>query len=270
MIHLMKTLFKTIAAAVLALSAAACTTDPPGWKLVWTEDFNGPSIDTTVWTRVEKGLSDWDDMMSPRADLAYIENGELVLKGQVADSTQGDTTPFVTAGIHSRKKKSFSMARFDVRAKFNSANGFWPAIWLMPDAPLPEPEYAEIDIMEHTNFDHFAYQTVHSRYTLNGGEEPPHSGKGAIDREGWNIYTAEVYRDSVCFYTNGVKSLTYPRIEGAAHQFYWADCPFYMILSNQLGGVWVGKVDAPQQLPSQLRIDWIKVYAPKKTRPAKK
>ena len=40
----------------------------------------------------------------------------------------------------------------------------------------------------------------------------------------------------------------------------WPDHPFYLILSNQLGGSWVGPVDAPDQLPSEMRIDWIKVY----------
>ena len=53
--------------------------------------------------------------------------------------------------------------------------------------------------------------------------------------------------------------MTYPRIEGKDHQFPWPDYPFYLILSNQLGGNWVGEVN-PAQLPSELRVDWIKVY----------
>lgn len=253
--------YKSFLMIVVAVLLASCTDPVPGWKLVWTEDFNGPAIDTTVWTRVPTGLSDWDDMMSPREDLAYIEDGELVLLGKVGDPAAGDKTPFVTGGIWSAGKKSFAMARFEVKAKFNSANGFWPALWLMPDRPLPEPEYAEIDIMEHTNWDGFVYQTVHSRYTLDNGEEqPPHSDKGTVDPYEWNVYAAEVYQDSICLYTNGLKTLTYERMEGVAHQFPWPDCPFYLILSNQLGGVWVGKVDVPAHLPSEMRIDWIKVY----------
>ena len=61
-------------------------------------------------------------------------------------------------------------------------------------------------------------------------------------------------------YTNGVKTMTYPRMEGVEGQFPWSDYPFYFILSNQLGGGWVGPVDKPEQLPSELRIDWVKVY----------
>ena len=43
-----------------------------------------------------------------------------------------------------------------------------------------------------------------------------------------------MYPDSVCLFTNGIKTLTYPRVEGEAMQFPWADYPFYLILSNTL------------------------------------
>ena len=247
---------------IAVLTLISCR-ETDNWKLVWTENFDGPQIDTTVWTRIWRQPSDWSDMMSLREDLAYIENGELVLLGKVGDMEAGDESPLVSGGIWSQGKKSFSMAKFEIRAKFNSVRGFWPALWLMPDAPLPEPEYAEIDIMEHTNLDPYVYQTVHSRFTLDRNEGPAQSLTAQIDRDGWNIYTCEIYRDSVCLYTNGIKALSYPRIEGAEHQFPWADCPFYLILSNQLEGQWVGKVEDPADLPSELRIDWIKVYEPR-------
>ncbi len=248
-----------IAAAAAIISCAQAPKND-GWELVWEENFDEPQIDTTVWTRIPKGGSDWNDMMSLREDLAYIEDGQLVLLGKIGG--EGDETPYVTGGVWSPGKKSFCGARVEIKAKFNSVNGFWPALWLMPDCKLPAPEYAEIDIMEHLSHEDITYQTVHSRYTLDGAEEP-HSGTAPIDREGWNIYAAEVYRDSVCLYTNGEKTLAYPRIEGAEHQFPWPDYPFYFILSNQIGGAWVGPV-SPEEMPSELRVDWIKVYSPKK------
>ena len=244
-----------------ALSLAACTPHQSGWSLVWTEDFDGETIDEATWSRVPNGKSNWNDMMSQRPDLAYIEDGQLVLLGKVNDGRSDDTTAFVTGGVLSKGKKSFKLAKFEVKAKFNSAGGFWPALWLMPDCDISWPDAGEIDIMEHLNHDSFVYQTVHSHYSLNVDDSnPPHYSTAPIDRDGWNIYAAEVYQDSVCLYTNGAKTLTYPRVEGLEHQFPWADFPFYIILSNQLEGSWVGKVDNPAQLPSELRVDWIKVY----------
>ena len=246
--------------AILSLMAiAACSSLKGGWQLVWTENFDGPEIDEAVWSRVPQGSSDWCDMMSLRPDLAYIEDGALVLLGKNNDGSSTDTTPYVTGGVASRGKKSFSMARFEVRARFNCVKGFWPALWLMPDDASGWPRGGELDIMEHLNADSLVYQTVHSVYTQYIDRKSPHSATAPIDPGEWNVYATEIYRDSICMYTNGVKTLTYPRMEGVDHQFPWSEHPFYFILSNQLGGGWVGPVD-PEQLPSELRVDWIKVY----------
>lgn len=257
----MKSIFRGAAVAVAASCLAACALNSgkeKTWTLVWEENFDGPAIDTSVWTRVPQGESDWNDMMSLREDLAFIEDGALVLLGKAGG--EADATPFVTAGVASRGKKAFRRARVEIRARFNSVDGFWPALWLMPDAELPDPEYAEVDLMEHLNFEDSVYQTVHSRYTLDGGEVPPKSALAPVDKDGWNIYAAEIHADSVCLFTNGVRTFSYPRVKKIAHQFPWPDYPFFLILSNQLGGKWVGPVSHPEQLPSSLRIDWIKVY----------
>ena len=251
---------KRLLLAIAFLALVSCTHEE-GWTLVWTEDFNGPTIDETVWERVPNGKSDWNNMMSLREDLAYIEDGQLVLLGKINDGTSGDTTAFVTGGVKSVGKKSFKMAKFEIRAKFNDVQGFWPALWLMPDGGAAEGDYAEIDIMEHLNHDDFVYQTVHSRYSLDVSRtDPKNYGTGPIKNNDWNIYAAEVYQDSICTYTNGTKTMTYPRVEGKEKQFPWPEYPFYFILSNQLEGGWVGKADKPEEFPSELRIDWIKVY----------
>lgn len=241
---------------------SSCAVHPKGWKLVWKEDFKGKKIDESVWSRIGKGTASWDDMMSLRQDLAYVEDGQLVLLGKVNDHSGTETTPFVTGGICSQNKKSFRLARFEIRARFNSVQGFWPALWLLPDTEERVPESAEIDIMEHINFESLAHQTVHSYYTLHieDDSKPKHSISSEIKADEWNIYATEIYPDSICFYINGNKTMTYPRLVGKEHQFPWPKYPFYIILSNQLGGNWVGPVSEPQQLPSELRVDWIKVY----------
>ena len=251
-------LFQTIAVVLLS----GCAMHQTGWKLVWTENFKGKTIDERVWSRIGKGGSDWDDMMSLRPDLAYVEDGKLVLLGKENDHSGTETTPFVTGGIWSMHKKSFRMARFEIRARFNNVQGFWPALWLMPDTTLPAPNYAEIDIMEHVNFETKAHQTVHSHYTLHieDDNKPTQSVAPEIKPDDWNTYATEIHHDSICFFINGKKAMTYPRLANKEYQFPWPDYPFYIILSNQLGGKWVGPVSEPQQLPSILWVDWVKVY----------
>ena len=256
------TKFPLLQTMALVLLLSGCAVHQKGWKLVWTEDFKGKTIDERVWSRIGKGVSDWDDMMSLRPDLAYVEDGKLVLLGKENDHSGTDATPFVTGGIWSMHKKSFRMARFEIRARFNNVQGFWPALWLMPDTALPAPNYAEIDIMEHVNFETKAHQTVHSHYTLHikDDNKPTQSVSPEIKSDEWNTYATEIHPDSICFFINGKKTMTYPRLANKEYQFPWPDYPFYIILSNQLGGKWVGPVSEPQQLPSILWVDWIKVY----------
>lgn len=259
---------KVFLPAVLALFVtmlSSCGVHPKGWKMVWREDFKGNTIDETVWSRIEKGTSSWNDMMSLRPDLAYIEDGQLVLLGKVNDYTGTDTTPFVTGGISCHQKKSFRLARIEIRARFNNVQGFSPALWLMPDTTVNHQGYAEIDIMEHINFETLAHQTVHSYYTLHveDSSKPKHTISSEIKTDEWNTYATEIYPDSICFFINGKKTMTYPRLADKEYQFPWSQYPFFIILSNQLEGKWVGPVTEPQQLPSELRVDWIKVYEKK-------
>lgn len=246
----------------------SCQREKGPWKLAWMDDFDGPALDTAAWTRVSRGPSDWNNTMSLREDLVHFEGGQLVLRGLVNQDTLADPSRVVTAGITSAGKRAFRLARFEVRARFNSACGYWPALWLMPqrDSTTAGGDYAEIDIMEHLNADTLVYQTVHSAYSLNGHDEtPPHYTTAGIDPSAWNVYAAEVHPDSVCFYVNDTKTLTYPRIvndiDPDRDQFPFAELPFYFILSNQVGGKWVGPV-AEEDLPTELRIDWVKVWLP--------
>ena len=266
MMRLSQILFVFGIAACCSLSS--CQREKGPWKLAWMDDFNGPALDTAAWARVSRGPSDWNNTMSLREDLVRFEDGQLVLRGLANADTLTDASRIVTAGITSVGKRFFRLARFEVRARFNSARGYWPALWLMPqrDSSTAGGDYAEIDIMEHLNADTLVYQTVHSAYSLNGHDEtPPHHTTAFVDPEAWNVYAAEVHPDSVCFYVNEIKTFTYPRIvndiDPDRDQFPFADLPFYFILSNQVGGKWVGPV-AEEDLPTELRIDWVKVWLP--------
>ena len=75
----MRKLVMIICVAVLgsALSVAA------DWSLVWEENFSGDAIDTTVWKRIPRGKSDWNNYMSPADSLFAQRDGNLILRGVV-------------------------------------------------------------------------------------------------------------------------------------------------------------------------------------------
>lgn len=234
--------------------------NPRKWSLVWQEEFNGNKLDTTIWSRIPRGGADWNNYMSLHEELVEVKDGCVILKGVKNESHPEDTATYLTGGIWTVNKKGFQNGRIEIRAKFNSAQGYWPAIWMVP-APIPYPYGGEIDIMEHLNHDPHVYQTAHSHYTINlKKEEPKRFTTATIDPEAYNTYAVELYNDSIVYYTNGQRTLCYPKVNnGKDGQFPFAYDPFYLYLDSQLGGNWVGPVDA-KQLPVEMTIDWVRFY----------
>ena len=124
----------------------------------------------------------------------------------------------------------------------------------------------EVDIMERLNNDTIAYQTVHSAYThvLGIKDNPKQGGTGTINRDDYNVYSVEMYQDSLVFFINETRTFAYPRIETDKEgQFPFTDKKFYLLLDMQLGGSWVGAVDS-SDLPVEMEIDWVRFYRKKK------
>ena len=232
------------------------------WQLAWEEDFDGRELDTAVWTKIPRGGSAWDNYMSAHDTLYAVANGNLILRGIRNTVLPKDTAAYLTGGVYSKGKKTFGLGKLEIRAKLNGAQGAWPAFWMLTDE-APYPLGGEIDIMEHLNFEDIAYHTVHSHYTIDLAEKiPDKGGHSPINLEEYNTYTLERYQDSVVFYVNGNRAerFMYPRIKTDKEgQFPFADHEFYLLLDMQLGGEWVGRVD-PDDLPVEMRIDWVRFY----------
>lgn len=233
------------------------------WELAWSEDFNGNEIDTAIWSKIPRGNADWKRHMSDYDSLYQIADGTVILHAINNHTQTDDTAKYITGGIFTKNKKDFGYGRIEIRAKFTSAQGFWPALWLLPTERRRWPDGGEIDIMEHLNHDTIAYQTVHTPYTLSRDyvDNPPKGCIGTIDKEAYNIYAVERYPDSICFYINDTKYNTYPRIDSleTKGQFPFNNSNFYLLMDSQLGGSWVGEVDATQ-LPAHMTIDWVQYY----------
>ena len=232
-----------------------------GWALIWEENFNQKkSFDSQVWSKIPRGKSDWNNYMTDFDSCFDMRDGNMVLRGIINYSQPNDTAPYLTGGIYTKGKKAFSNGRLEIRAKLNGARGEWPAIWMLPiDAPWPMG--GEIDIMERLNHDTIAYQTIHTNYTHNLGikDNPLSHSVGAINPDDYNVYSVEMYPDSIAFYINDTHTFTYPRIETDKEGQFPFDQPFYLLIDMQLGGSLVGAV-VPKVLPVEMYVDWVRFY----------
>lgn len=228
----------------------------------WEENFDrSRSLDTTRWTKIPRGTSNWSRHMSGFDSCYAIRDGKLVLRGINNTTLATDTSAYLTGGVYTKDKVRFGLGRLEISAKLGSAAGAWPAFWLLAQG-MKYPQGGEIDIMEHLNHDSIVYQTVHSSYTidLKIKDDPKHYGTARIRPGAFNTYAVEKYRDSVVFYVNDKRTFSYPRIKtDKPDQFPFADGDHYLLLDMQLGGGWVGKID-PLQLPVEMEIDWVRFY----------
>lgn len=231
------------------------------WNLVWIEDFNGTELDTNTWNYMERRKEDGSRRWHSSDFNCYeYKNGKLVIRGLINPNPQNDTARYITGAITTEGKKSFGNGRLEICARLNSAKGAWPAFWLLPfQFEKGWPEDGEIDIMEHLNYDNYVYQTVHSSFT----KANPNAKRGQstkINKDRFNLYSVDLLEDSIIFYVNKKKTMSYFR---DTTLYDMGQFPFnrewYLMLDMQLGGSWVGSID-DSTLPVEMEIDWVKFY----------
>ena len=234
------------------------------YVLDWEDEFNEKQLDERVWSKIapyESGNPDWRKNISTYNGCFEFRDGNIVLRGikNPGESITGDSRTYLCGGIESWGKKSFKNGRIEIRAKTTSAQGAWPALWMMPeDQSAGWPGCGEIDIFEHLNYDSFVYQTLHSNYTYNVNKEYPLSHITALaDVSEYNVYGVELSSDTIKLLLNNNVTMAYPNT-GATDQFPYSK-EFYLILDMQLGGSWVGSVTG-DNLPVEMSLDWVRFY----------
>ena len=254
-------------AGYAANKGAAPAVQPPAWELAWADEFAGDKLDDAKWSRCQRGKPDWQNTMSDDPRLLKIEKGVLHLLGIANDNKDKDPAPYLTAGLTSRGKFAFTYGRVEIRARFKSAQGAWPALWML-GAEGGWPGGGEIDLMEHLNFDDKVYQTVHSEYThsIDKTGKPKQGGTAKISRDDWNTYGCEWSEDKIVFFVNGEPAHVYPCVPEKGEKQWPFKQPFFFILSMQIGGGWVNRSGPtnPGHYPAGMEVDWVRVYQTKK------
>lgn len=113
------------------------------WKLVWSDEFSGTSIDTTKWTLPGDYV--------PRNSGAWSNNQIRVNDGVVQFKVNRINGKLVSAVISSENHLELTKGYFEMRAKLPRNPGYRPAFWLSAKNinNVNDPTHpTEIDIME--------------------------------------------------------------------------------------------------------------------------
>jgi beta-glucanase (GH16 family) len=233
-------------------------TPPPGWTLAWSDEFNGPTIDTTNWG-YELGYKRNNELQyyTNRTENARIENSNLVIEA-IRENYNG--YGYTSASLITSGKREFQYGRFEMRAKIPTPLGSWPAWWTLGVAN-PWPKNGEIDIMEYytgTILANIAYQNpsgsiVWDSLTKNISDYGPGwSDNYHIWVMEWDTNTINLYVDDWLFNTFNVSNAD----NGSYNPFRQR----HYILANLAIGGTRGGDPSGTTFPLIYYIDYIRVY----------
>lgn len=244
--------------------------------LVWSDEFDGSSIDLTSW---EHMIGDGTDYGLPpgwgnnelqyytdRTENAFVEDGLLHI---VALREDFEGHAYTSARLRTQDRREFLYGRFEARIKVPTGQGLWPALWMLPT----ESHYGgwaasgEIDIVETVNVPDTAHGTIHF-----GGAWPDnvHSGGQYITPGGdlstaFHDYAIEWMPDEIRWYVDGTcyhaeSSADWRSARAPDNDRAPFDRPFHLLINVAVGGNWPGPPDHATRFPQEMLVDWIRVW----------
>lgn len=239
------------------------------YKLVWSDEFDGPSIDESVWG-YNTGGGGWGNnekqYYTNRPENARIENGMLLIEAR-KESYQNNE--YTSARLLTKDKKTFTYGRVEARIKFPGGQGTWPAFWMMGNTG-GWPACGEIDIMEHVgNIPNRASFALHTP-DKNGSRGNNWVATKWFDyslADDFHVYAVEWAeqekdgKDVIRFFVDGVQYAETWETKIDDNNSWPFNKPHFIILNLAIGGNMGGKVDdAIFNEQRIMYVDYVRVY----------
>jgi beta-glucanase (GH16 family) len=240
----------------------------PATRLVFDDEFNsgsGTKVDQSKWT-IDPGTGQ-------NGEQEYYTNGDNAAmdgQGHLVMSARKETVggrDYTSHRMNTGGKFTFQYGRVEARIKVPKGQGFWPAFWMMGADFLtgrPWPYNGEVDIMEVLGKDTFtSYSTLHApMYNGGGGYGGSYKAAGGADLSGdFHTWAAEWDSKGIRYFLDDTQVFYASKETVENTRGAWIfDHPFYVILNLAIGGDWPGPVDATTPFPSQMLVDYVRVY----------
>ena len=256
------------------------------WRLVWADEFDGSSVDSSNWTfqtgdGSDNGLPGWGnyELQYYQADNASIQevDGESALVIEARQESVGNSD-YTSSRMRSINKFDFQYGRVEIRAKAAPGDGMWSAIWMLP-SNSPYGIWAasgEVDIMEVVNAGtenqgvflaaHYGFEWPLNQITSAGAD--------VDDASDWHTYALEWSGDYLRWFVDGEHLRTVNK--DVYYSYYFKDntdgyqlasdpaAPFdrdfHLLVNLAVGGVGPGVELDPAAVPGEMVVDYIRVY----------
>lgn len=267
----------SIPGMILLLSACmmaqATSADRPGWKLVWSDEFNAPDnspADTSKWV-LETGGKGWgnDELESytARPQNSFQQGGNLVIKAlkETYTGADGVARDYTSARLKTEGKFSHKYGRFEARIKIPQGQGLWPAFWMLGDdiGKRGWPKSGEIDIMENIGKEPaLVHGTIHGPgYSGDKGPTAPYAFPSDQHfADDFHVYAVEWEKKVIRFYVDDHLYATRTPADLPKGAKWVFQHNFFILLNVAVGGGWPGNPDDSSVFPQSMLVDYVRVY----------
>ena len=240
------------------------------FTLTFEDDFDGDTLDPSVWNHFRQGVRKggyWDK------EQAFLRDGNLIIRTEY--KPDGKYGPgWYCDRIDTRRLWEQKYGYFECRCILPAAEGLWSAFWLSTEAIddfVPGRRGTEIDVFESPLWHRKLKNKDNGMITSNlhyGGYGAGHRYRNAAVAKAndpyreYNTYGVEWNEDGYIFYVNG-KETGRSRFGGVSR------VPEYLQLSVEIDGVagkpfpgWSGKItgNAPGTFPVDFIVDYVRAY----------
>jgi beta-glucanase (GH16 family) len=242
--------------------------------LIWSDEFSTPGVpDPRNWT-YEIGGNGWGnhelefycapttmtlpcDAKHPNATIR--PDGYLHIAAVRRSTGDWTSVRMLTRGLH-----SFQYGRIEARIKIPAGEGVWPAFWALSDTGK-WPAGGEMDIMENIGKrPTTVYGSVHGTgFTGEPLSTPFQSAPPSDFAERFHTYGVVWSPGSVQYYVDDPKHpyATYtPASLPKGAKWPFDSSRFYLLLNLAIGGDWPGPPNAATPSPSEMLVDYVRVY----------
>ena len=260
------------------------------FTLVWEDEFEGNSLDTTKWDDNQSvDTLHWGPIRKGgywHKDMIEVRDGNLVIKTEYKEEPlEGNTfgSPdkygegYYTGMVATQGKQDFLYGYFECRAILPKSTGMWSAFWMMNGGVYNQDgsgqDGTEVDIFESMYYKdewwgagdsvvcgiHFdGYDGMHQGYSI---------GRWFANNpyEEYNTYGLEWTPEEYIFYINGVEC-------GRLSQGGVSQNPEYLILSCEVAGEngvayadrhGTGPISLKKGETAEFIVDYVRAYSHK-------